>query len=133
MRPLSHLQSDLAAIDRIFWRGELARMGVTIRWGRFRPVKIDFTCSSYRPDTKVITVNPILAQLWVPDELVSFSIWHETIHAIQDPAVQRHGSAYVHGHDFRTVEMRHPHAVEAELWETANCERLIAARPPKVK
>jgi hypothetical protein len=132
-RTLAWLEHDLACTDHVFWRGALARMGVSIRWGRFRPVKIDFTSASYRPDTKVITVNPILSQLWVPDEVVSFSIYHETIHAIQRPSVRSHGAGYKHDHEFRVTEMRHPHAVEAEIWEHDNYEKLIAARPERVK
>ena len=132
-RDLTWLEDVLHAIDRIFWRDELERMGVTIRWARFRPTKQTFTYARYYPTDKLIEVSPILALDFVPDEVVSFSVYHETIHAIQDPQPESHNSRYKHDHAFRIAEMRHPHAVEAEIWCAENLNALIAARPLKTR
>ena len=122
------LRDTLDAIDRVYWRDELERRGVSIRWARFRKTTKSFRCSAWWPDKLLIEVNPVLSQDWVPDEFVVFSIYHETIHAMRDAQMRGHSTHYQHDPSFREAEMKYPHFAEAEHLEAENLKALIAAR-----
>lgn len=131
MRDLDWLREELAAIDRVFWRGQLEDLGVTICWGRWRrPAKHWFRYGCYRPASKAIEINPVLQNLWVPEEVVGLTVHHEGIHALQGPKVRSHESHYGHDRSFWAAELRYPHAESAYSWCDLHINELVAARPP---
>lgn len=121
MRDLSWLRSTLAAIDRIYFFDALSDAGVTIKWMRYRRNKTQVRLGCYRFRTLVIEINPILAHEWVPDFCLMGTIFHEALHFT---------FGAVHSKEFYVSERRYPHFVDDEMWQKANFERLLAARPP---
>jgi hypothetical protein len=122
MRDLASLESDLDAIDRIYYMGHLRATGITIAWGRWRKTTNTFRFGCYRPHLKRIEINPILAEDWVPGYVVTGTIFHECLHHV-------HGRK--HSAEFRQAELQFPHWIADEMWRTENLNRLIAARPPR--
>lgn len=124
------LRDTLDAIDRVFWDGALATIGVTIGWARFRRVRNTIRLGCYRPDSKRIEMHRVLMHNWVPSIVATHLIYHESVHAMQIPPLTRISAGLKHDTSFRKLELLNPHAVQADQWVEDNVARLVAARPP---
>lgn len=126
MRDLEWLEEEFAALDRVFWHGELEARGVTVYWGRWRRTKKWFRAGAFEHATNKIEINPVLRHDWVPHSFVSAILYHEMVHASR-PDNQAHDRA------FWAAERKHPYADEAEVWWSANVVRLTAELPPRAR
>lgn len=125
MRDAEWLRETLAALDRVFWDDALEAQGVTIDWKSFRS-RSSFQYGCYWPDRRKISINAVFALDWVPNNVVAFTIFHETIHAMQDQE-----SDFQHDEAFRATESRYPHIAAVLRWEEENHDALMAAKPPR--
>lgn len=123
-RSLAWLEDSLRAVDRVFFHDTLAEHGVRIEWMRWRQNTRTFRLGCFRFKTNTIEINPVLAHDWVPDYTLVGTIWHEALHLSYGP---------VHSEEFYAAESRFPHFAADTAWQRDNFERLIAARPPKVR
>jgi len=118
-RDLRWLRDSFRAIDRVYFSDSLTERGVTIGWMRWQPLKRKFTFGMCPPGR--ILINQALAHDWVPDYVVLGTIYHEQLHEILGPD---------HDHQFLTAEQRFPHYAQANAWEDAHLDDLIAASKP---
>ena len=134
-RDQSWLEDALAAFDLLHFDGSLADHSTAIKWHRFRTMGHRTRFAEVRlpkPDAptrrRVIRVNVVLQQSWVPDYFVLDTVHHEALHVVlgwdHDAAFWSHSQRYVH------------HAA-ARAWADENISRFMAecaqacARPGK--
>ncbi len=94
---------------RISWGHRISRRRVHAR-----------TLGAYYRSENVIFISPVLDQWIVPEWFVSFTIYHECLHALQPFGQKPHGQA------FRRALGRHPHYGAALQWEKANIDLLTS-------
>lgn len=74
---------------------------------------------SYQRSTNTIVIHPVLDDVRVPEMVVSFTLYHEMLHALQPASQKRH-----HDKVFREKEQAHPDYEVVERWMKKNV-RLI--------
>jgi predicted metal-dependent hydrolase len=82
----------------------------------------------YFHDQKVIRIHPALDDGRVPRYFVEMVLFHEMLHQVFPPAVDRAGRRIVHGHEFRAAERRFPGYERARAWEKAHLHLLLRQR-----
>lgn len=123
---------DLADIfdelERVYFPD--AMTGVAITWGprpsrsrrrRRRSIQLGL----YIPDDKLIRIHRALDQEWVPRFYVQSVVFHEMLHHCMPP-VKRGTQVVFHTPQFRALEKAFPYHREAERWEKAHLDRLLA-------
>ncbi|MDA8773524.1 hypothetical protein N9N03_00130 [Chlamydiia bacterium] len=96
---------------------------IQIRWygSKQRKNKRSITLGTYSPQKKVISINRKLDCEKVPQNVLEFVIYHETLHHVIpvkiDPIT---GRRIVHGLQFKLEEKKHPFYVESKQWLTKN-------------
>lgn len=104
------------------------KVKATITWGQrpggkprhHKSVKL----GTYNAHTKTITIHPLLDRAFVPRFFVEFVVYHEMLHAVVGRE-KRGGRVYHHTGEFRDLERRFEHYLEAVNWEKDNRVRLL--------
>lgn len=107
MRTAEDLQRTFASLDHVFFDDHCAHAGVTVRWKRFRPAKHSFTYGRYLMNPPEIRINVRLAQLDVPQYVVSSVLLHEMLHFTM---------GLDHDVAFQQAEARYPFFWDSERW-----------------
>lgn len=105
---------------RISW----AKRGAAQRRARRPSLRL----GTYVHDLRLIRIHPVLDQDWVPRFFVAFVVFHELLHHVVPPAVDRAGRVHYHTAAFRRRERAHPDYPRATAWETEEIDRLLATR-----
>lgn len=100
---------------RITWGRRAARRSVQAR-----------TLGTYYRGENLIVIHPVLDQWIVPEWFVTFTIYHECLHALQPPGEAPHGPR------FRAALRTHPDHAAALRWEKANLALLTRGHEPGV-
>jgi len=114
LRPLGR-HHDLDALMRVVNETHFTGLVRTaITWGRPSHKRRAHTrrLGVYRRERNVISIHPVLDQAQVPVRFVAYVIYHEMLHALQEPGCRR-----PHGRDFRAALRRHPDHDWAVRWE----------------
>ncbi len=103
---------------------------IHITWGQRRGIKkgqrhIRF--GSYDCERRVVRVHPLLDNPKVPSWFIGFVIYHECLHEVLGFDVVN-GRRRPHSKEFRKREAEHPRYDEAQAWEKANINRLLAGK-----
>jgi hypothetical protein len=123
-----HDLGDIYAVlnSRHFDGAVRARIG----WGRRSPAgrRRSIKMGVYFHDQKVIRIHPALDDGRVPRYFVEMVVFHEMLHQIHPPEVDREGRRIVHGPQFRAEERRYPGYQRARAWEKAHLHLLLRQR-----
>ena len=111
---------------RYFQSAVRARIG----WGRRSPSgrRRSIKMGVYFHDQKVIRIHPALDDGRVPRYFVEMVVFHEMLHQIHPPQIDRAGRRIVHGPEFRAAERRFPGYDRARAWEKAHLHLLLRQR-----
>ncbi len=97
-----------------------------ITWGRQPPrrPRRSIRFGAYNSGERLIRINPLLDQAFVPRYVVENVVFHEMLHQINPP--QRiNGRWSIHTPAFRREERRFPHFEQAEAWQRRHVARLL--------
>lgn len=81
--------------------------------GSFRYI----TFGSYDRHRNQIRINPVLDNAAVPAHFVEFVVYHEMLHAVCLPIVDKRGRTWVHTAEFKAKEKEFGQYEEAKEWE----------------
>jgi predicted metal-dependent hydrolase len=106
-RSPADLRKTFLALDHVFFHDACTAGGVRVQWKKFRTAKASFLFGEYDMEKRVVRINARLAELDVPQYVVSAVTMHEMLH-------------FTHGYDhsvaFSRVEHKHPFFYESEQW-----------------
>ena len=116
-----------AALNELHFGGSVrARIG----WGRRGPAgrRRSIKMGVYFHDQRVIRIHPALDDGRVPRYFVEMVVFHEMLHQIFPPSIDRAGRRIVHGPEFRAAERNYPGFQRARAWEKAHLHLLLRQR-----
>jgi hypothetical protein len=120
---------DLRAIfDRLndrHFRGRLR--GYRVMWGRRRKrrPKEYFIFGTIQEEDRVIRINPLLDQPFVPLWFLQYVLYHEMLHSVVPDEVGSDGRRRVHTEQFNRREREFPSYRRARRWEEENLARFL--------
>lgn len=134
MQGLLHLQHegryfDLREIfdrlNRRYFRNRLRDYSVV--WGRRRKQrpKEYFIFGTIQEDDRVIRINPLLDQPFVPRWFMEYVMYHEMLHAFVPDEFEPNGRRRVHTARFYERERRFHAYHRARRWEEENLARFL--------
>ena len=129
--PLQHegRYFDLRAIfDRLnekHFRGRLR--GYKVMWGRRRKQrpKEYFVFGTIQEDDRIIRINPLLDQPFVPLWFLKYILYHEMLHSVVPDESRAGGRRCVHTDEFNRREREFPNYRRARRWEAENLARFL--------
>ena len=129
--PLQHegRYFDLRAIfDQLndkYFRGRLR--GYKVMWGRRRKQrpKEYFVFGTIQEDDRVIRINPLLDQPFVPLWFLKYILYHEMLHSVVPDEPAGAGRRRVHTDEFNRRERQFPGYRRARRWEEENLARFL--------
>jgi hypothetical protein len=120
---------DLRAIfddlnDKHF-RGRLR--GYKVVWGRRRKArpKEYFVFGTIQEEDRVIRINPLLDQRFVPLWFLKYILYHEMLHSVVPDEPGNGGKRRVHTDEFNRREREFPSYRRARRWEEENLARFL--------
>src|SRR2546423_15319709 len=120
---------DLRAIfDQLnarYFRGRLRNYRVL--WGRrrrHRP-KDHFVFGTIQEEDRVIRINPLLDQPFVPLWFLKYIVYHEMLHSVVPDELLPHGRRRVHTEEFNRREQKYSGYKRARRWEEINLARFL--------
>ena len=118
---------DLEAIYQTLNRDYFGnQVQARITWGRQPPrrPRRSIRFGAYNSRERLIRINPLLDQAFVPRYVVENVVFHEMLHQLNPP--QRiNGRWSIHTPAFRRAERRFPHFEQAEAWQRRHVARLL--------
>ena len=120
---------DLRAIfDRLNQRYFRSRLrGYKVLWGRRqkRRPKEYFIFGTIQEEDRVIRINPLLDQPFVPLWFLQYVLYHEMLHSVVPDEVGSNGRRRVHTEKFYQREREFPRYRRARRWEEENLARFL--------
>jgi len=106
------------------FRGRLR--GYKVMWGRRRKhrPKDHFVFGTIQEEDRVIRINPLLDQPFVPLWFLQYVLYHEMLHSVVPDEVYG-GRRRVHTDEFNRRERRFPRYRLARRWEEENLARFL--------
>jgi len=120
---------DLRAIfERLkqrYFRGRLR--GYQVMWGRRRKhrPKNYFTFGTIQEEDRVIRINPLLDQPFVPLWFLQYVLYHEMLHSVVPDEVVSRGRRRIHTDEFNRRERKFRSYQRARRWEEENLARFL--------
>src|SRR5438128_6912326 len=110
--------------ERCF-RGRLR--GYKVMWGRRRRhrAKEYFIFGSIQEEDRVIRINPLLDQPFVPPWFLRYILYHEMLHAVVPDEIRANGQRCVHTEKFYERERKFPRYRSARKWEEENLAKFL--------
>jgi len=92
-------------INETYFEGKL---DLHITW--FNPKKTRYqrriVLGSYHRDKKLVKINRVLDQPDIPDYYISFIVYHEMLHHVAPPIIQRFRKRQIHHQEFKDLEKK---------------------------
>ena len=117
------LEAIYQALNRDYFGNQVQ---ARITWGRQPPrrPRRSIRFGAYNSSERLIRINPLLDQAFVPRYVVENVVFHEMLHQLNPP--QRiNGRWSIHTPAFRRAERRFPHFEQAEAWQHRHVARLL--------
>ena len=117
------LEAIYQALNREYF-GDQVQARIT--WGRRPPrrPRRSIRFGAYNSGERLIRINPLLDQAFVPRYVVENVVFHEMLHQINPP--HRLTARWsIHTPAFRRAERRFPHFEQAEAWQHRHMARLL--------
>ena len=96
-------------------------------WGRrrrHRP-KDHFVFGTIQEEDRVIRINPLLDQPFVPLSFLKYILYHEMLHSVVPDEKLSNGRRRVHTEQFNRREQRFPGYRKARRWEEENLAKFL--------
>src|SRR6202045_5551451 len=114
------LHAIFERLNERYFRGRLR--GYKVMWGRrrrHRP-KEYFIFGTIQEEERVIRINPLLDQPFVPLWFLKYGLYHEMLHSVVPDEETSAGRRRVHTEQFYRREREFPGYRRARLWEEEN-------------
>lgn len=101
--------------------------GYQVVWGRrrkHRPREY-FIFGTIQEEDRVIRINPLLDQSWVPLWFLRYILYHEMLHSVVPDEPLGRGRRRVHTEEFNRRERQFRSYVRARKWEEENLARFL--------
>jgi predicted metal-dependent hydrolase len=119
------LQQIFADLNERYFRNRVR--GYEVKWGRRRKhrPKEYFIFGSIQEDDRVIRINPLLDQPFVPGWFLRYVLYHEMLHSVVPDEPAGKGRRRVHTEAFNRREQKFPSYRRARRWEEDNLARFL--------
>jgi len=120
-----NLQRIFDRLNERHFRGRLR--GYAVKWGRrrrHRP-KEYFIFGTIQEEDRVIRINPLLDQPFVPLWFLQYVLYHEMLHSVVPDEAISGGRRRVHTEEFNRRERLFPGYRRARQWEEDNLARFL--------
>jgi hypothetical protein len=119
------LQRMFDQLNRRYFGGKLR--GYEVKWGRRRKhrPKDYFVFGTIQEEDRVIRINPLLDQAFVPSWFLRYILYHEMLHSVVPDEVLNDGRRRVHTDEFNRRERRFHCYSRARRWEQDNLGRFL--------
>ena len=119
------LQRIFADLNQRYFRNRLR--GYEVKWGRRRKhrPKEYFIFGSIQEEDRVIRINPLLDQPFVPGWFLRYVLYHEMLHSVVPDEPAGRGRRRVHTEEFNRREQKFPGYRRARRWEEDNLARFL--------
>ena len=117
------LEAICQALNRDYFGNQVQ---ARITWGRQPPrrPRRSIRFGAYNSNERLIRINPLLDQAFVPRYVVENVVFHEMLHQLNPP--QRiNGRWAIHTPAFRRAERRFPYFGQAKAWQRRHVARLL--------
>src|SRR3954453_5623971 len=107
-------------LNERYFRGRLR--GYEVKWGRRRKhrPKEYFIFGTIQEEDRVIRINPLLDQPFVPLWFLQYVLYHEMLHSVVPDEMIGAGRRRVHTEEFNRRERLFPNYARARRWEEDN-------------
>ena len=119
------LRAIFERLNQRYFRGRLR--GYKVMWGRrqkHRP-KNYFTFGTIQEEDRVIRINPLLDQPFVPLWFLQYVLYHEMLHSVVPDEVASRGRRRIHTDEFNRRERKFRSYERARRWEEENLARFL--------
>jgi hypothetical protein len=119
------LQQIFDRLNERHFRGRLR--GYEVKWGRRRKhrAKEYFIFGTIQEEDRVIRINPLLDQPFVPLWFLRYILYHEMLHSVVPDEATSGGRRRVHTAEFNRREREFPSYRRARRWEEENLARFL--------
>ena len=119
------LHSIFDRLNQRYFRGRLR--GYKVMWGRRRKhrPKDYFTFGTIQEEDRVIRINPLLDQPFVPLWFLQYVLYHEMLHSVVPDEIASSGRRRIHTGEFNRRERKFCSYQRARRWEEANLARFL--------
>jgi hypothetical protein len=119
------LQRVFNDLNERYFRGRLRNYEV--KWGRRRRnrPKEYFIFGTIQEEDRVIRINPLLDQAFVPLWFLRYVLYHEMLHSVVPDQAMAGGRRRVHTEEFNRRERQYPSYHRARRWEEDNLARFL--------
>ena len=119
------LQQIFDQLNARYFRGRLRDYDV--KWGRRRKqrAKEYFISGTIQEEDRVIRINPLLDQPFVPRWFLRYILYHEMLHSVVPDETGPGGRRRVHTEEFNRRERQFPGYNRARRWEEDNLARFL--------
>ena len=106
-----------------------AQLSLHITW--FNPKKTRYSrrivLGSYHHDKNLVKINRMLDQADIPDYFISFIVYHEMLHHVAPPILQRFRKRQIHHPEFKHLEKKfHDYALVKEFQKKSKKRWFVA-------
>lgn len=119
------LQQMFDRLNARYFKGRLR--GYDVKWGRRRKhrPKEYFIFGTIQEEDRVIRINPLLDQPFVPRWFINYILYHEMLHSVVPDEVRPNGRRRVHTEEFNRREREFRGYYRARRWEEDNLARFL--------
>ena len=119
------LRAIFERLNQRYFRGRLR--GYKVMWGRRRKhrPKNYFTFGTIQEEDRVIRINPLLDQPFVPLWFLQYVLYHEMLHSVVPDEVASRGRRRIHTDEFNRRERMFRSYERARRWEEENLARFL--------
>jgi hypothetical protein len=119
------LRQNFDRLNERYFGGKLR--GYKVVWGRKRKrrPKEYFIFGTIQEEDRVIRINPLLDQPFVPPWFLRYILYHEMLHAVVPDETDANGRRKVHTDKFYERERKFPRYRSARRWEEENLARFL--------
>jgi hypothetical protein len=119
------LRAIFERLNQRYFRGRLR--GYKVMWGRRRKhrPKNYFTFGTIQEEDRVIRINPLLDQPFVPLWFLQYVLYHEMLHSVVPDEVASRGRRRIHTDEFNRREREFRSYQRARRWEEENLARFL--------
>src|SRR5213595_1643222 len=119
------LRANFNRLNERYFGGKLRDYKVV--WGRKwkRRPKEYFIFGTIQEEDRVIRINPLLDQPFVPPWFLRYILYHEMLHSVVPDETLSQGRRRVHTEEFNRREREFPGYRRARRWEQENLSRFL--------
>jgi len=119
------LRAIFERLNQRYFRGRLR--GYQVMWGRRRKhrPKNYFTFGTIQEEDRVIRINPLLDQPFVPLWFLQYVLYHEMLHSVVPDEVASRGRRRIHTDELNRRERKFRSYQRARRWEEENLARFL--------